>query len=862
MEASLAFGLLSEVVRGLGGEDALWSAPAAQGDARAATLYRTLRWLEDSTSSPVLVTVDDLQWADPDSLGFLGFLCRRLAGLPVAVIASLRPWPPAAADFAWSLVNRGDAVVEHLVPLTEEAAAGVLAERQGEALPAEVVSRAWRVSGGNPLLLGLAARSLAVDETGPTQAEGVAVSVDQRSLVLGRFSDFSAAGTIWAQAAAVLGIGFRPEVVSEVSGLDADSAEVAAEGLWRSGLARHGADGAGEFVHPLFAQMLYEDLAPLVRARLHARAFTAVTARGMNDIAAEHAIRANLAGDARAIEVLTETGRRAFRAGAPATAAGRLEAAVRLSGDGATATLRAELGHALFEAGRLEEAVATITQTLETRLPLRARVEALTMLSRAYFSMGELDRAAAAVQAAAVLAEVECPEAVVLPLCHHATAVLMTAGPAAALPIAARALEFAQGGDRGLQAQARATWGMLSYWCGNASDLVAAESGGRHLLEKTPADMAADLRSGSGVLSPFACTAVLAGHFVDAEAAFRAGIDEAERVGAVNAGAALRIPYGLMLIRTRVGDSLAVADRLLAVADLVPLAEAFARTIRSYALLELGEEQQSGAERERAHAMVAPFGVWHPLLWLQHVQGLSLLRVGRFKEASEVYAELEERHWELGIAEPCTVPYARHAVVAHVRAGRIRDAERVVDWLDERASHLPCRWPAAAAAAGRALLALGRDGPEEADKWYRRALDQLDGASLPTEQAEVMIDHGTVLRHNGRPREARESFRRAGELAESVGAIWLARRAGEELATAGGRRRGRREAQQLTPQERRIARLAATGASNKDIATHLTVSVRTVRAHLEHIYAKVGIHSRRELMTMGEGLEGRREPKE
>ena len=111
-----------------------------------------------------------------------------------------------------------------------------------------------------------------------------------------------------------------------------------------------------------------------------------------------------------------------------------------------------------------------------------------------------------------------------------------------------------------------------------------------------------------------------------------------------------------------------------------------------------------------------------------------------------------------------------------------------------------------------------------------------------------------LLRHSGRPREARESFRRAGELAECVGASWLRRRAGEELAAAGGRPVTRRAAHDLTPQEQRIADLAATGASNKDIATHLGVSVRTVRTHLEHIFAKRGIHSRRELMTVVQPL--------
>jgi DNA-binding NarL/FixJ family response regulator len=123
---------------------------------------------------------------------------------------------------------------------------------------------------------------------------------------------------------------------------------------------------------------------------------------------------------------------------------------------------------------------------------------------------------------------------------------------------------------------------------------------------------------------------------------------------------------------------------------------------------------------------------------------------------------------------------------------------------------------------------------------------------LPLEEAELMIEQGSMLRRDGRPLEARESLRRAADVAESVGAVWLARRAMDELAAAGGRRRLRRGAQELTPQEQRIARLAATGASDRDIAAHLVVSVRTVRTHLEHIYSKLGIHSRRELMAMGE----------
>jgi DNA-binding CsgD family transcriptional regulator len=857
MEATLTFGVLSQMVHDLGGGDDLWTGATEGADARAATLYRTLRWLQDVARSPVVITLDDLQWADPDSLIVLGFLCRRLAPLSVAVIVALRPWPPAAADLAWGLVRRGDpAVVEHLEPLTEEAAAGMLAERLARPVPAAVTRRAWRMCGGNPLLLGLAAEAPSLLEADSAEAEGRPLSVVERSLVLTRFGGLSAAATRWARAAAVLGIEFRPELVSEVAGLEGAAAEMAADAVWRSGLARAAKDGAAELVHPLFGQLLYEDITPPVRARLHARAFTALTARGMDDLAAEHAIRANLAGDAKAIEVLIGTGRRALRRGAAATAVSRLQAAVRLSGEDAAAPLVADLAEALLVAGRGADAASTIKQVLETEVRPAERVAALTLLSRSHFAVGDFERAGAALQSAVVLAERACPDAVVLPLCRHADAVMMTAGPAAALKLAVRARELAPVGSRRLTAQAGAKWGMHAYFCGDASGLATTDAEGRHLVGAGVAEVAADLRAGgSGVLLPFAYAAAAAERFVEADAAFRAGMEAAEDSGAVTAAAALGIGYGLMLLRTSLRDGLALADRLLAMADLVPLAEPFARTLRSYAFLEMDQDEQSAIERERAHAAAAVLRIWFSLLWLDHVEGIRLLRHGRFDEASATYVELEERYRGLGVGEPCLVPWARHAVVAHARAGRVRDAERVVAWLDERAAHLACRWPVAAAATGNALLARRRGEFAQADEGYRRAVEHLDGMPLPLEQAEIMIEHGTMLRREGRPREARDVLRRAGELADAVGGVWLARRAGEELAAAGGRRRLRRGPRELTPQEHRIARLAATGASDRDIATHLVVSVRTVRTHLEHIYAKLGMHSRRELMAMGDGLE-------
>jgi len=88
------------------------------------------------------------------------------------------------------------------------------------------------------------------------------------------------------------------------------------------------------------------------------------------------------------------------------------------------------------------------------------------------------------------------------------------------------------------------------------------------------------------------------------------------------------------------------------------------------------------------------------------------------------------------------------------------------------------------------------------------------------------------------------------KIAENCEAHWLANRARIELVIAGGRRRRAREdPTRLTVQEQRVARLAAAGHSNKTIASQLFLSTKTVEYHLAQIYTKLGISSRRELMT-------------
>jgi DNA-binding CsgD family transcriptional regulator len=207
---------------------------------------------------------------------------------------------------------------------------------------------------------------------------------------------------------------------------------------------------------------------------------------------------------------------------------------------------------------------------------------------------------------------------------------------------------------------------------------------------------------------------------------------------------------------------------------------------------------------------------------------------------------------KVGIGEPCVVPWAGHAIAAYIGCGREDDARRLITWLEESSERLPCRWPRIAAARGGARLAEAAGDHAAAETLFGRALELHDGVDLPLERFQTLLEHGRFLRRAGQPGRARPLLAEALGLAEASGADWLASQARDELRVAGGRRRRRDEQPgRLTAQERRVAESAARGATNPEIARQLYLSVSTVETHLEHVYAKLGIRSRRELMTGG-----------
>jgi DNA-binding CsgD family transcriptional regulator len=844
LETALPFGLITQLVESLGtGEVTELGGPfASVQDARATRFYRTFRWLQAlATHCPVTLVIDDLHWADGDSLGLLSYLCRRIDTLPVAVVATLRPWPPSAEEVCRALATAGHGHVKRLDALSRTAAGAMLVGRIGPLATEELIEQAYASTAGNPLLLEQLAASVPADGDRPAAVV----------LAVQRFGGLPEPGLRVARAASVLGDRFDPGLAVALAGLGDEEAVGALAALDGSGLVGTTGVGAARFTHPYFRQALYDDLPPLVREQLHGRAFRLLLRRGTDLDAAEHAVLGNLSGDADAVAVLTSAGRAALQIGGQDTAVRRLDAAVRLAGSRATPELLLLLGEALVAGGRTSEAV-DLYRTLIDRPDLRVteRVEALRMLGRALFMAGDVVHGRARLVEAATAAGSERPHLAVQAVLDQSRAAWLTGGPVAALSVLEQARDMAAGLDDAVRTETEAAWGFVAFASGDPAGLDAVLAAGG-AAQAEDAVVLRDLWWNWGTRRNRGRAAKYAERFEESEIVFGAMFAQAERSGSPHAIVSLAAHHADTVARQgRLEEAMGFASGATVLGELAPMADAFAYAVHALLLWHLGRPEESETHCRRAEEAATDRGQWFPRLRVLHLGALQSVHRGDLDRACGLYTQLADETARLGIGEPCLVPWARHAMVAHQRAGDLEQAERVLRWVAGCAERLPCRWPRIAAHAGRAFLAEARGEDDLAEAEFRRALTLHDEVQLPIERVETLLEFGGFLRRCGRLSEARGALRDALATADSIGARWLAQRVEAELAVAGGRRRRRdASARDLTAQEQRVARLAAAGHSCAEIAAELSLSMRTIETHLGRIYAKLGVHSQRELMV-------------
>jgi DNA-binding CsgD family transcriptional regulator len=262
------------------------------------------------------------------------------------------------------------------------------------------------------------------------------------------------------------------------------------------------------------------------------------------------------------------------------------------------------------------------------------------------------------------------------------------------------------------------------------------------------------------------------------------------------------------------------------------------------ALTESDQPESADAALAAAGLGDPPEGALTAPLLLQSRARLRLSQ-HRPEEALADLLDAGERWAPFGHAHPGFASWHADAAEALVALGEPAEARRHAETHLELAERLGLPGP-----IGTGLRAVARTADRgERIALLERAACVLAGSRAQLEHTRALVDLGAALRRANRRADAREPLRRALDLAERNGMRLLAGRARDELHMAGAR--PRRAAltgpHALTAAEHRVARLAAEGHSNREIAEQLYVTQRTVETHLTHVFAKLDIRARVEL---------------
>jgi len=295
------------------------------GDQDAFSILHGLYWHTAALAqrAPLLLAVDDLHWADQPSLRFVLHLARRLDGLPVLLVLTMRE-PRSGGDaervLTAELAAEPAVTVLRPEPLGERACGELARARLGRDPAPEFQLACRELTGGNPLLLGALLGSLAAEgiEGGRADVEHLRrltpTAVSRRVLLqLGRMPASALAA---ARAVAVLGTAATAARAGRLAALDADACAQALAALMDERILA--GDRDLRFVHPLVRSVIYQDLAPPLRQRWHARAARLLDADGapIQDVVV-HLLAAGPAGNAWVVARLRAAAADARDRGAP-----------------------------------------------------------------------------------------------------------------------------------------------------------------------------------------------------------------------------------------------------------------------------------------------------------------------------------------------------------------------------------------------------------------------------------------------------------------------------------------------------------------------------------------------------------------
>lgn len=229
------------------------------------------------------------------------------------------------------------------------------------------------------------------------------------------------------------------------------------------------------------------------------------------------------------------------------------------------------------------------------------------------------------------------------------------------------------------------------------------------------------------------------------------------------------------------------------------------------------------------------------------VLGLAALTAGDLAEADRQLSRADEIEELVHNREPANQRFQADHAEAVLGLGDTDRGERLVRRLEARAAALPRPWILAVSARCRGLLNAAVGDLAGALAGYQQALDAHQALDMPSELGRTLLALGRLHRRRNERQQAQECLARAVSVLEAAGALGWAAVARDELGRARGRRGGPEE---LTPTERTVCELAASGLRNQEIAARLFLSAKTVEANLSRGYRKLGVRSRTELAAV------------